>query len=323
MCLSGDGQVAYRSITRARFLSLGPVKRVAALRAVYWDNIQRLHWALTYCHERHIRLYRVSAAIFPLADYKTGQDLLESMKHLLGSIGRRARRLGVRVIMHPDQFVVLNSETAKTRRVSKIIMEKYGLAFDLMGLPRSPEALLNIHGGKAGRSDELVAAIETLPENVRSRITLENDEFSFGVDDILDVSRRTGVPTLFDCHHHVIKEGLDSYDHPSVLDATLAAAATWPDPALATYHVSNGHEAFRDRYHSVFIDRMPAAFADVPWLEVEARGKEEAIFHLRRSWPECGDARCDRPMTKPTAAEKRAAAAELADLEVTEELVEA
>ena len=315
VCLSGDGQVAFRNITRARFLGLGPTKRVQALRDVYWENVQRLHWALTYCHARDIRLYRLSSAIFPLADYKTGRDALHSLEHLLASVGRRAERLGIRLVLHPDQFVVLNSESAKTRRTSRVIMDKYALAFDLMGLPRSPASLMNVHGGKAGRGDELVAIIKDLPDGVRSRLTLENDEFSYSAADILDVCERAGVPMLFDCHHHVIHDRLATYDHESVARFTAAAAATWPDPALATYHVSNGDAAFRDRYHSRFITMMPRAFADVPYLEIEARGKEEAILALRRAWPATGDPdlTADYPLDKPTAAEKRAAEAEEAE----------
>ena len=312
MCLSSDGQCRYNAITRARFLSLGPGQRPEELRRIYWQNIQRLHWTLGYCARRDIRLYRVSSAIFPLSDYKTGDKILKSMSQALASVGRRAGRLGIRVVIHPDQFCVLNAERAKVCRTSVTILEKHALAFDLMGLERSPRNLMNIHGGKAGRADELVAQIKDLPDGVRSRLTLENDEYSYGAQDILDVCRRTGVPMVFDCHHHVIKEGLDDYNHPSVAEFTRLAAQTWPDPAQALYHVSNGETAFRDRYHSEFITMMPTAFRDVPFLEVEARGKERAIAALREQWPERSGPAAGFPLRKPTAAERREAEAEAA-----------
>ncbi|HEX8339874.1 MAG TPA: hypothetical protein VF624_03100 [Tepidisphaeraceae bacterium] len=308
VCLSSDEQCRYRTITRTRYLALPEDERVKQLQALYWDNVQRLHWTLGYCHRRQIRLYRVTSGLFPMSDEIAGETILRRMSGTLSSIGRRAERLGIRVVLHPDQFVVLNSESEKTRTTSRLIMEKHALAFDLMGLPQSAWSLMNVHGGKAGRSAELIAAIRGLPNNVRSRLTLENDEYSFGAAEIFDVCRQTNVPMLFDCHHHVIKEQLGDYDHPSVAKYTKLARATWPKPDWQVCHVSNGETAFLDRYHSQHITMIPRAFRDVPWIEVEARGKELAIAGLRATWPQRAAPPDDFPLRKPTAAEKREAA---------------
>jgi UV DNA damage endonuclease len=134
----------------------------------------------------------------------------------------------------------------------------------------------------------MVETIRDLPEAVRSRLTLENDEYAFGAAEILDICRRAKVPMTFDAHHHVVKEKLDSYEHPSVGEMTRAARDTWPDPSWQVVHLSNGKAAFGDRNHSDFITAIPTAYADVPWVEVEARGKELAIDRLRSDWP-CAD----------------------------------
>ncbi|MDB5326945.1 MAG: damage endonuclease UvsE [Phycisphaerales bacterium] len=313
VCLSSDEQCRFRTITRTRYLSLPQEQRDKDLHAIYWDNIQRLHWTLGYCARRNIRLYRATSALFPMSDEPAGDATLRSMAASLSSIGRRAKQLGIRVVLHPDQFVVLNSESEKTRAVSRLILDKHALAFDLMGLPQTAWSLMNIHGGKAGRGDELVNVIKDLPPNVRQRLTLENDEYSFGAEEIHDICRRAGVPMLFDCHHHVIKENLDSYDHPSVARYTRLARDTWPDPQWQVVHVSNGETAFLDRYHSQQITMIPKAFRDVPWIEVEARGKEVAIAGLRADWPKRSTAAEGFPLRKTTAAEKRAAASAVND----------
>jgi len=282
VCLSSDEQCRFRTITRTRYLSVPESDREALLRNLYWDNIQRLHWTLGYCAQRNIRLYRATSALFPMSDEGIGDRVLRSLAATLSAIGRRARYLGIRVVLHPDQFVVLNSENPSTRVISQTILKKHALAFDLMGLPKSTWSLMNIHGGKAGRADELVEAIKSLPPNVKNRLTLENDEYSYGSAEILDICRRARVPMVFDCHHHVIKENLESYDHPSVAKHTKLARDTWKNPDWQVVHVSNGATAFADRYHSDHITQMPQAFAKVPWIEVEARGKELAIESLRR-----------------------------------------
>ena len=88
---------------------------------------------------------------------------------------------------------------------------------------------------------------------------------------------------VFDAHHHVIREKLDRYEHPSVREMTLAARETWsPHPDWQLVHISNGDASFADPRHSEKISRFPSAFLDVPWVEVEAKAKEDAIGPLRK-----------------------------------------
>ena len=310
VCLSSDERCKFRALTRALYLKTPPHERRLKLLELYWDNVQRLHFTLGYCHRRQIELYRATSALFPMSDEPLGKSTLESIPATLASIGRRVEKLGIRMVLHPDQFVVLNSESRKTAATSAKILKKHALWFDLFGLSDTPWNLMNIHGGKAGRSEQLVRAVARLPDNVKKRLTFENDEFSYSSAQILDICRQTGCPFVFDCHHHVIHDKLDSYDHPSVAYYTEAARETWPDPDWQLCHVSNGDAAFRDRYHSEFITRMPRAFRSVPWLEVEARGKERAILGLRQNWPETAEPEYGVALRKPTAAELRELAAE-------------
>jgi UV DNA damage endonuclease len=285
VCITSSEECRFRSVTRARVQAMTPEQQRLALLQLYWDNLQRLHWVLTFCHRKAIRLYRATSALFPLSDEPVGAAALESLAANLSSVGRRAERLGIRVVLHPDQFVVLNSGSPKVVETSKLIMAKHGRAFDLLGLPRSTWSAMILHGGKSGRSDELVETIRGLSENVRGRLVLENDEYAYGAAEILDVCRRAGVPMVFDAHHHVVKESLSDFEDPSVRAFTEAARGTWPDPGWQMVHLSNGSEGFADRHHSELIAAIPSAFAAVPWIEVEARGKEIAIERLRRDWP--------------------------------------
>ena len=309
VCLSSDEQIRFRTITRTRYLSLPEPERDLQLRAIYWDNAQRLQFALGYCARRDIKLYRMTSALFPMSDEPAGEALLRGMTATLSALGRRAAALDIRVVLHPDQFVVLNSDNANTRATSIKILEKHALALDLMGLPQSTWTLMNIHGGKAGNGDAFVEIIEALPPTVRDRLTLENDEYSYGAEEIYDCCRRAGVPMVFDCHHHVIKEGLETYDDPSVARYVALARETWrPREGWQLAHVSNGETAFLDRYHGLHVTMMPKAFASIPWIEVEARGKERAIAALRAKWPTTARPPMGFPIHKPTAAGKRDAA---------------
>jgi UV DNA damage endonuclease len=185
--------------------------------------------------------------------------------------------------MHPDQFVVLSSDSPEVVANSIKILQMHADIMDLLQQPRSSWAVLEIHGGKANRSDALVERIRELPDPIRLRLCLENDEYSYNAEQIHEVCTRAQVPMVFDAHHHIVSEKLSSYDDPSVAEMLMKARDTWPDPAHQLVHISNGREGFNDRQHADLITTMPAAYAQAPWIEIEAKNKEEAIAALRRT----------------------------------------
>lgn len=266
-----------------------------------------------------------------MSDLPEGEAALSTMKSTMSSIGRRAARLAIRMVIHPDQFVVLNSPSENVRATSRLILEKHARNLDWLGLPRSEYTAMNIHGGYAGiappkppavtaptppskkvkRTREEIAAekvsklaalelartarkrelidilsreIESLPPEVKSRLTLENDEHGYSSAEILEVCNRTGTPFVFDNLHHAIHETLDNYDDPSFANCLDAARKTWKDPALQMVHLSNGATTPLDRYHSTYITQIPPAYRTLNWIEIEARGKELAIAHLQQTW---------------------------------------
>jgi UV DNA damage endonuclease len=284
VCITHTDEVRYKTVTRKRLLQFPSDEQKRMLRELYAANLARLNAALDFCAARSLSLYRMTSALFPFADDEAGADVLLEFAEELKRTGARAGELGIRLVMHPDQFVVLSSDSPQTIANSIKILESHAHTLDLLGLPRSPWALIEIHGGKGGRSDRLVEQTGLLPEAVRSRIAFENDEYIYSAAEILDVCRRAGVPMVFDAHHHVVSEGLDSYDHPSVAEMVEAARGTWANPEWQLVHISNGRTSFRDRHHSDLIETMPAAYRRVPWIEVEAKHKELAIERLTSEW---------------------------------------
>ena len=285
VCITVGDAVRYRSMTRARLLRLSETDQRKALAALYRNNLDVLRGALEFCDREKIRLYRVTSSLFPLCDEPVGTSVLEAMADRLGGIGPLAGRLNIRIVAHPDQFVVLSSEKRRVVDTSIHIMRRHARVFDLLGLPRSSWAALTLHGGKSGRADALVEVIGDLPDNIRSRLTLENDERAYSAAEVLEICFRAGVPMVFDAHHHVLKEKLNGFEHPSIREFVELARNTWPDPAWQIVHLSNGAEGHADARHSRLVETWPSAFETVPWIEVEAKGKEIAIDHLRSLWP--------------------------------------
>ena len=286
VCITFSKEVRFRTMTRTRYLKLTEPERESALKALYVDNLNRLNEALSFCQQHQIQLYRISSGLFPLSDMEDeiGAKILEEMRLELACIGQRAAELGIRLVLHPDQYVVLSSDSPQVVQSSIKILERQARTFDLLGLPRSPWALMNIHGGKSQRTEQLIQVIGELPEPIRSRLTFENDEHAYSASEILEVCKRTGVPMVFDAHHHVCHEHLTSYEHPSVAEMFYAARETWQNPEWQLVHISNGQEAFNDRHHSDFITVMPSVYREAPWIEIEAKAKEEAIARVQSEW---------------------------------------
>lgn len=285
VCITIADTVRFKTVTRKRLLSFDEVGQAELLHALYAENVQRLRAALDFCQSHGIQLYRMTSALFPFSDEPFGAKILaDHFAEALAEIGQQALAQGIRLVLHPDQYVVLTSDSPNVIENSIKILQMHANIMDLLGQPRSEWAAMTIHGGKSERSDTMVKTIESLPEAIRSRLVLENDEHAYGAQAILAICHRAHVPMVFDAHHHVCHEGLDDYNHPSVEEAFWAARATWATPENQLVHISNGRERFADRAHSDLIDTMPEVYRFASWIEVEAKNKELAIEKLQKEW---------------------------------------
>ncbi len=284
VCITTSDAVRYRALTRKRLLQFDAPVQKAMLRELYADNLLRLNRALDFCSERGLKLYRLTSGLFPFADDEAGADVLEEFGAEARRTGERATTLGIRLVIHPDQFVVLSSDSEQVVANSIKILQTHAHVLDLLAQPRTSWTVIEIHGGKGDRAERLVEAIRALPDAIRTRLALENDEYAYSAQQILEVCRAASVPMVFDAHHHVCREKLSSYEDESVAHFLDAARETWPRPEWQLVHISNGRTAFNDRHHSDFVTEMPSSYARAPWIEVEAKQKELAIEKLRDEW---------------------------------------
>ena len=279
VCITNSDEVRYKTITRKTLLSLTPEQQTERLRALYQENVNRVNRAIDFCKANDINLYRLTSGLFPFSD-----DILDEFAAQLSDAGNRANANGLRIVMHPDQFVVLSSDSENVVENSVKILKMHAKTLDLLNQPRSEWAVMNIHGGKGDRTDNLVAVVERLPEEIRSRVAFENDEHAYSSAQILEVCRRAQVPFVFDAHHHVCREKISDYNNPSVEEFFWAARETWTNPDNQMVHISNGRDHFNDRAHHELIFTMPEVFRHARWIEVEAKHKEIAIEKLKNEW---------------------------------------
>jgi UV DNA damage endonuclease len=103
-----------------------------------------------------------------------------------------------------------------------------------------PEAIVVTHVGgvygdlESGR-ERWVRVWERLPEHVRHRLVLENDDTRYGVADVLWIHERTGVRLVFDYLHHwcLDRVGIDQYE------ALALCLRSWPSGVPPKVHFSS------------------------------------------------------------------------------------
>jgi UV DNA damage endonuclease len=111
VCITHSDEVRYKMTTRKNLLSLDEAAQREKLRTIYTENISRLRKAIDFCLSKNINLYRMTSALFPFSDEPIGAEILAEFEDELAEIGSDAIRRNLRLVLHPDQFVVLSSDS--------------------------------------------------------------------------------------------------------------------------------------------------------------------------------------------------------------------
>lgn len=286
-CQFVDAPIRFRTATHRYVSGLPPDDRREYLRAIAADNAAALDAAVRHCAAIGIGAFRMNSQILPLATHPESGYRLDTLDPA-GELERgfrnaaaSARRLDVRLSLHPDQFVVLNSTRPEVVDSAVNELEHQSAVAELVGADT-----VVLHGGSATGGvpdalERLRRGIDRLSDRARARVALENDDRLFAPADLLPLCRESGVPLVYDVHHHRCHgDGL------SVDDATRQAAATWNgrEPWVHISSPRDGWGAANPRPHAELVD--PADFP-AEWLgrgmtiDVEAKGKERAVLALR------------------------------------------
>jgi len=261
------------------------------IKNIYVHNAKRLSEMLPLIRSEGIKLFRISSAMFPLSD-QVNKELWnnEEVKKHLRKAGEYVRSNDMRVTTHPGQFCVLSSDSDDVVHKAFIELNIHAWMFDVMGLDESPKYAINIHGGKSDRSSRLIEQIKSLPDNIRKRLTLENDENSYSVVDLLEVHAHTSVPVVFDSHHTTFNDG-----NLTMEEAFHASVETWPKGILPLQHISNtdpeliNGSVMQRRKHSNMIHYVPQCQLEALRdgtvdVEVEAKMKNLAVNKMSKEF---------------------------------------
>jgi len=262
--------------------------------------IQNLKDTLTlidFNEENGIKVFRLSSEMFPHKSNPKVEDYtFDFAKDLLTQIGEKARQYNQRITFHPGQYNVLGSPTPNAVKHTICDLDYHATVLDLMGMGK--DSVMVIHGGGVyGNKREAIARwCETylsLPSHIRKRLVLENCEKCFSIVDCLNISKKVGVPVVFDTHHFNCYIKL----HPTQLFYQASfyipfILHTWKRRGIKPkFHVSEQGSG-RCGHHSDYIEKIPDYLMEIPKkygvdidIMIEAKMKEQAIFKLYQKYP--------------------------------------
>ncbi|KAJ8488564.1 hypothetical protein ONZ51_g3491 [Trametes cubensis] len=230
-------------------------------------NTEDLARLIEWNEQNRIRFLRVSSEMFPFASHdKYGYTLEYAEKEL--------------------KFTQLGSPRDVVVDAAIRDLEYHCSMFRYMGLDQDSVMIIHM-GGMFGDKQATIERFKEvyrtrLTDEMRARLVLENDEMCYNADDLLPVCEELNIPIVFDYHHNWI--------YPSELpipELIERINAIWHRKGIKPkQHLSSpcpGAETVMEkRKHADRCYELPPELPDDMDLMIEAKDKEQAVFHLYR-----------------------------------------
>lgn len=276
--------VKYRRMTVTQFKKKTLQESSEILSSRIIENFVALKATVELCVKMNISGLRIGSDLIPVINHP---DLnlnfydLPNQDGIMSSINAAKQAMyesNLRFSSHPSEYVSLTSDNESVIANSVRDLEAHAFLFDLLGLPESYEAPLNIHIRKDGDpqiiASTVIKNIKKCSDKVRKRLVFENNDNRNGTWSIKrlisHVHAQTGIPITFDTlHHQMLPDGL------SEKQAFEAAYCTWPSYTIPIFHYSEGIN--NTRKHAEYATGLPPDYGMPVIWEVELKAKDLAI----------------------------------------------
>ncbi|KAI4096942.1 MAG: hypothetical protein LQ344_000745 [Seirophora lacunosa] len=261
-------------------------------------NVRDISKMLRWNDRYGIKFMRLSSEMFPFASHEEyGYKLAPFASEALAEAGKVAAELGHRLTTHPGQFTQLGSPRKPVIDNALRDLDYHAELLSLLKLPpqQDRDAVMILHlggvfGDKAATLDRFRHNYVALPQAVKDRLVLENDDVSWSVHELLPLCEDLNIPLVLDYHHHniifdaaQIREGTRD-----IMDLYPRILATWKRKNITPkMHYSepcpDAITGRQRRKHSPRVITLPPVPEGVD-LMIEAKDKEQAVFELMRTF---------------------------------------
>ena len=263
-------------------------KKLEKLKAVAASNLKDLETIIKYNIENDIHFYRITSALIPLVTHpEVGYwGHREFLKKDFEYVGKLINNSKMRVDTHPDEFNVINSINPKVVENTKINLLRQAEWFEDFKYDLG-KMVVHIGGatnGKEAALERFVNNFTTFPNEVTSKIIIENDDKTYTAKETLDLCNELKVPMVLDVHHHNCNNNGEN-----IYGLIPDIFATWKNQKLPPkLHFSSPKNGEKDRKHSDFInakdfvnflENVKSFNTDID-IMLECKEKDLALFKL-------------------------------------------
>jgi len=252
----------------------------ARLWTLMQDNIQALSKQVDHIGKLppNQRMFRITSDLLTAYSHDDWMwfyfqtDVEAYLEKHLGLVGDKIRRLDIKASFHPGQFCVLASENDNIVENSITEFEYHADIIRYMGFGKQfQDFKCNVHiSGKRGPQG-IIAALKRLTPEARNSLTIENAEFTWGIDSSLELADHCAL--VLDIHHHWIHTG--TYFDPR--DPKLEQiVASWRG-VRPTIHYSQSRE-------DLLVDHDPMVSPNFDELRAQGFTKAKLRAHSEMYW---------------------------------------
>lgn len=228
-----------------------------------------------------LTIFRLGSNFIPFASHeKFDKNWFIDIEERIRSISKYVKSLGIRITMHPGQYVVLNSPHERVIEKSLRELEYHFWVLDTLGLGDESIVVVHIGGVYGNKREAIERFVKTVRENswLTRRLAIENDEKYFTVMDAVEIGERLELPVVFDYYHHML--------NPSDFDMDRLVS-TWRG-VLPEFHISSKpSKVHRFGEHGEYVETSDFLSLINLWSDrglldiiIEAKLKEKAIARL-------------------------------------------
>lgn len=260
------------------------------LRKVASKNLLNTLRILKYNKALEIPVYRLTSKLIPLATHPSLQpwSYTEDFSDSLREIGDFIKQNNFRISSHPDHFTLINSPLPKVMEDSLRDLDYHVKLYEAMGLDDYKYKLvLHVGGVYGSKQDSIQRFCENfikLPDRMRKRLIIENDDRSYNTYEVLELCQKLGTPMVLDVHHHncLCREGNLECILPFIFD-------TWRGEQFPPkIHFSSPRNCKDFRSHADLIDykefteflKTAAKVGRDVDIMLEAKSKDDALLKL-------------------------------------------
>lgn len=228
--------------------------KLEKLKAITLSNLNDLETILKYNIENNIHFYRITSGLIPLV---THPDVgywghREIFKKDFEHLGKIIKKHNMRVDTHPDQFNVLNSANDEVVKNTKENLMRQLEWFEDLNYPEG-KMVLHVGGATGGKEEGIKRFIDNFkkfPEDITSRLIIENDDKTYTAKEVLGLCKTLQIPMVLDVHHHNCNNNGENIE-----DLLEEIFNTWNLETLPPkIHFSTPKDHKKDKKHADYIN---------------------------------------------------------------------